>query len=149
MKTVLLGMNSPTGKVLEYDKANSAGGRLLRLSGMSPVVYNISFKRLNLLNAVEWNDFSARDAAKDLMPKLVVNYRNVVVLGDRVWKALDLPRTEWMDHYESPQGTRFYHIPHTSGRCLWYNDARNSRMVTRLLQKLAKDGGRVGQEAGR
>lgn len=139
MKTVLLGMNSPTGKVLEYDRANSAGGRLLKLSGMSPPVYSLCFRRMNLLATEEWSDETAFVAGRLLRPSLVKNYRSVVVLGEKVWKALDFLKIEWLESLRI-ENTKFYSIPHTSGRCLWYNDAKNYTAAMSLLKRLASEG---------
>jgi hypothetical protein len=141
MKTVLLGMNSPTGKVLEFERSSSAGGRLFKLSGMSPVVYTLAFHRMNLLNKTEWNEEEARRAGTAFLPVLK-RYRNVVVLGLKVWRCLDLEPVDWLESREV-DGCRFWSIPHTSGLCHWYNDERNCRAVTRLLQRLAKEGEKV------
>lgn len=139
MKTVLLGMNSPTGRVLEFDRSSSAGGRLFKLSGMSPVVYTLCFQRMNLLEKKVWNDEDAYRSGDILAPRLIEKYRNVVVLGLKVWRCLGLDVVDWLESHEV-EGCRFWSIPHTSGLCYFYNDERNCRAVAKLLQKLAKEG---------
>jgi hypothetical protein len=137
-KIILLGMNSPTGRVLEYDKPNSAGGRLFKLSGMNEMVYNITFERMNLIDNRNWDDELGRKAGEKLRKKFIAGKRTVVVLGDKVWKCLKLPNMAWIGKYED-DGATFYSIPHTSGRCLWYNSPKNKADVTRLLQNLKED----------
>jgi hypothetical protein len=134
-KVVLLGMNSPTGRVLEYSRGGSAGHRLFKLADMSPKEYEMAFERMNLVDG-EWSDHIGSANGAMLWMKFKKEKRTVVALGERVWRCLGFSPLPWIGRIDD--GATFYSIPHTSGRCLWYNDQRHRTMVRRLLKRLAR-----------
>lgn len=131
-RTVLLGMNAPTGtEPLGLFSPNGAGRRLLLLSGMTEADYEETFERRNVLDARGWLMRRARRAAGRVRSELAG--RTVVVLGLQAWAALGLPRTPPYRLREE-NDTRWFLIPHPSGRNLYYNDPGNRRRARRFLQ---------------
>jgi len=134
-KAVLLGMNSPTGRCLEYDNSG-AGLNLFKLTGLSPADYEAAFERMNLVQAKEWDKEEGERRGSVIRPKFVAEKRKVVVLGIMVWRCLKLPKTQWC-HSFSEDGAEFWLVPHTSGKNLWYNYPSNKGRASRVLRRLA------------
>jgi hypothetical protein len=96
---------------------------------------------MNLLNEREWDFRKACDGGEKVKAAIArEGYRNVVVLGELVWKALGFQTVDWLSSM-TQRDIRYYSIPHTSGLSRWYNEPANCRRVAGLLQKLAKEGG--------
>jgi hypothetical protein len=153
MRPLLLGMARGDGKrgpeLLPSTRGdgNSAADRLLRISGMTRERYLASFERRNALPYL-WSSKAAREESTKIRNRF--RGRTVVVLGRATWRAIGLPRIEWLDHYKEAAGegrrsqskTVWYLVPHPSGRNPWYNLAKNRSKVTRLLASLASRAGR-------
>jgi hypothetical protein len=154
MRPLLLGMARGDGKrgpqllPSTSGDGNSAADRLLRISGMTREKYLASFERRNAL-PYGWSKKAAREASTEIRKRF--RGRTVVVLGRETWRAIGLPRIEWLDHHEEVAGegrrsrsklTVWYLVPHPSGRNPWYNLAKNRAKVTMLLARLASRAGR-------
>lgn len=119
----------------------SAGGRLQELTGLSLLEYVKTFDRVNLLPYFpgKWKRDDkfpmspAKLAAAAVRPHLVG--RTVILVGRNVANAfgLEIPFHHW-HHMVCKRGEclkkcdglcRVAIIPHTSGRCHWYNDEVN------------------------
>lgn len=113
---------------LHFYPANGAGGRLQRLLGVSRLEYLQRFDRRNLLGF--WpgpgggGDYfpvrTAREVAETLRPAL--RGRQVLVVGLTTAKALGVPAPVEPLVQGSFDGIRYGVIPHTSGRCRFWND---------------------------
>lgn len=105
---------------------NCAGARLQRLLGAGNRLYLRGFERRNLLGYWPGGGGSgdlfpvrdARDVAERLLPTLAG--RRVLVLGVGTARALGLEPE--VLRYQYHRDATFGVIPHTSGRCRFYND---------------------------
>ena len=89
------------------------------------------FDRMNLLDgAAGWRNFAARRAAVGMRDKL--RGRTVMVLGNRVWDAMNLPSECHQFNGVRRNGSLYYRVPHPSGLDRVYNDPGN-REAARLL----------------
>jgi hypothetical protein len=61
----------------------------------------------------------------------------VVALGNEVWTALGLPRAKWFGSAVTAERTKYWRVPHPSGRNLMYNDAKNRELLRELMYRLA------------
>jgi len=104
--------------------ANSAGDRLMRMSGIPVADYLTRLARVNLAlkPVAEWDSRAARDRALSLVATLPVGTR-VVACGAKARDAFGLP--DWF-HLQAmgahPEAPAVVAIPHPSGRSRAYND---------------------------
>jgi hypothetical protein len=134
---IIVGMSSPTGEPLAIDGVprGAAGHRLWRMSGLSREEWLTSFFRTNLIPpGKKWTDRLARQRAFAVIDLAVG--RDVVVLGNRVWKFLGFPLEK--DVMVTPNDTTWYRVPHPSGRNLKYNDPAERQRVGAFLKRLAR-----------
>lgn len=143
MKPILLGMNNPhsadPAHALYPSPEGCSGHRLWKMiyeaSAMTRAEYVRLFDRRNLCQG-SWNARAAPALGDEFRKSLVPGTR-VVVLGQKVWRALGLnmttvrPRTRVRDSKFS-----FYYLPHPSGLNQYYNDAMNRWWAGRFLADL-------------
>lgn len=140
-RPIILGMNNPRSSdpllvLSPTGDPGSAGNRLWNLSGMTETEYRLAFERRNLVRGPEWTSAVARAAAKKFS---CAGGSSVLVLGSATWAAFPfLPRDPMLLRRYDHNQTRFYAVPHPSGRNLWYNDKKNRARVGRLLRRLAR-----------
>lgn len=103
-----------------------------RLPDVSRVDYLRGFDRVNLINSREWDAAEAWAAAEHL-PSLYRG-RTIVVFGEAVRKALELPKE--LVHPVQRRGCTWRMLPHPSGRCRWYNDPAQTALAAALLEEL-------------
>lgn len=137
MRPLLIGQapgpNTDPDMPLFPSPATSAGGRLARFMGLSELEYLETFDRINLLqnfpgkNKVNEDRFpiaKARIAADAILPLL--SGRTAIMVGRNVATAFGYPMSELEFHsWVLSRGARIAVIPHTSGRCFWYNKEEN------------------------
>jgi hypothetical protein len=126
---------------------NSGGGRLQRYTGCDPEAYFRQFQRINLLykfpghsNHPKGEDKfpmrAARIASSSIAPLLAG--RRVVVVGRGVLKAfgddlLQLEPFTWTKRAAGRGVMQLAHIPHTSGRSLFWNDAAHREQAMQFF----------------
>lgn len=147
-RPVLLGMSNPYDRrpqlALYPVPSASSGGRLCAMMlavdpDVTRAAYIRAFDRRNLLTGT-WSDAAAEEAGRWARQALMG--RIVVVLGRRVWDALDLPRQHpdvlpWCDRHD----TTWRRLPHPSGMNRWYNSAENRLVAGLLLRELIYERG--------
>lgn len=139
-RPVLVGMNNPISMRPEHAlypaPEGCSGHRLWRLlheeTGATRLQYIDRFCRINLVVG-QWDRRRARLGARELLPSLLG--RDVVVLGQKVREAFDLPDRPTGESFHFG-GARFYFLPHPSGRNLWYNSEANRQIARQLLGRL-------------
>lgn len=136
MKPVILGMNSKTGEALGLLPTTGAGARLWRCTGFTLREYLDSFDRMNLLEEPEWDRNAAKESAKRVRERL--RGRTVIVLGSQAWTALSLSKRLPFDPCETSEGTRWFLLPHPSGKNLWYNEEANRDRVRSFFEEFRR-----------
>lgn len=115
---------------------NSAGGRLLKMSGLGAGQYLGRLLRRNLMEAYDlaWDAEVAGQHALNIINEQPAG-RRVVLLGSRVGRAFG-----FADFYKVAEvnGAVYCCIPHPSGRNLLYNDV-NHRIAARAAIQWAAD----------
>jgi hypothetical protein len=118
--------------------AGSAGWRLWRLlnrrTGAGPAEYCAAFDRRNLVGGA-WNRLAARAAFRTMVPGL--RGRTVLLLGEEVRRAAGLPRELVLPVVLD--GVTYRQLPHTSGRCHWYNDPVCAELAALVLEELFQE----------
>lgn len=107
-----------------------AGGRLLKIMGVTMRAYLRDYQRVNLC-AGEWD---AEEAARySGVVKWSEDVDVVVLLGRKVREAFgwDYPSFTTM----LAKGKTFVFLPHPSGRCRVWNDPASLRRARRVLRK--------------
>lgn len=121
--------------------ANSAGGRLLKYSGLTMEEYVHGTERVNLFldTPKKWSKVHAEQVAKSVAYYAWARGQVLVLLGKKVASAFGLPGLpfdmDWVKFQLNDEwtGTRFAPklgsvyavvIPHTSGRCRDWNDPK-------------------------
>lgn len=142
MKPIILGMNNPKSSdplkvLLPTDEPGSAGNRLWNMTEMTETQYLLAFDRRNLLSSRTWRNRAAIVAAQKFMEELPER-SEVVVLGRLVWFAFDFEIVPPCERRITANGSKFYFVPHPSGKNLWYNDEDNGKRVGRLLRSLSE-----------
>lgn len=99
--------------------ANSSGGRLLKMSGMSVGTYLGRLERVNLIKdyATTWDHDKAVGNAIDLINS--TKHTRIIILGDRVGQAFGFVKFFSVHEYK---GMIFNCIPHPSGLNRTYNN---------------------------
>lgn len=141
-RPVLLGMNNPYGDrpemALYPSPANSAGGRLLKFSGLPKRTYLDDFDRRNVITGADWDPAVARLAAPRLRAELAG--RTVVVLGNAVNSVMRggtehelAPAFRW-----TPDGSGGWiaKVPHPSGRSTFFNDPLHQHLLAIFMEEL-------------
>jgi hypothetical protein len=128
---VFCGIDNPNGgEPLSPDDPGSAGHRLFKLCDMGEEVYRDTFARVN---------------AEDDPPILADDW--VIVLGRLAWGRLarahglplvKVPLMTWREGMNR-RGVRFGLIPHTSGRCHYYNDPSNRERVKDFIATTVRE----------
>ncbi len=144
MRPLLIGMNNPLSDDPEFDlypyPEGSTGWRLWKMmpEGTTRGQYLDMFERHNLLRARAWDQAKAREAARDLLPKL--DGRLVIVLGTQVRAALGLPGAEPLvrNRFMKDFTRRAFYFdwiafPHPSGRNRWFNQPENMARARDVL----------------
>lgn len=144
-RAVLLGMNNPLRKdprfALFPAPVNSTGYRLymllkMRIPDISRLDYINGFERVNLLNSVKWSKADAWAEAEHFPSRY--RGRTIVVLGEAVREALELPKV--LIHPVRRYGCTWRQIPHPSGLCRWYNDPECAELAAIMLAELYEKG---------
>lgn len=152
MRPIIVGMNNPRSLAPEHVlypwPPGCAGHRLWQMfydaCGATMSQYRDAFERRNLMVG-PWLAQVARVAASSMLPGLAG--RDVVLLGEEVRRAFGVvPRLPWPRDLQSSwdwspapgevEPTRFYVLPHPSGRNLLYNDPAVRREVGTVLAHL-------------
>lgn len=140
MRAVLVGMNNPLslaeGHELYPHPSGCSGWRLWqllrrRVPQVSRRDFLAAFERHNLVRG-PWSADLARRRARDL--RLLWRGRTVVVLGEAVRGAFDLPRELILPVRRDDVVWR--QLPHPSGRNLWFNDETCAELAALLLEEL-------------
>lgn len=145
-RPLLVGESNPYGTDPEFalypDPQGCAGWRLaVEILGLHRAAYLRAFERTNLCSEGAWSTRAARDAAASI--RLQRAQAPIVLLGARVANAFGLPyepftETRLSNPFTSTPTTRFFLLPHPSGRCRLWNqpDAfqRARAMVLPLVQ---------------
>lgn len=104
---------------------NSAGGRLLSWSRITPGQYLGRLLRCNLFVTPrpDWDEILAHELANDIMRAATPELR-IVLLGKRVAEAFEVYRVFEMQKRTRDDGQHYFicAIPHPSGRNLVYNE---------------------------
>lgn len=130
----------------------SSGHRLCRLIGFhlgreySGHEFVADFLRTNLYpvsRAAEGDGRNQMDRDMFANTLLFIDWLGVdevVLLGERVRYAFNSLFDDdlgWLEsRFDGRTGTRFWAVPHPSGRNRWYNDERNYAAAAKLLAKL-------------
>jgi hypothetical protein len=104
-----------------------AGARLATMIGLTDCEYLGTFYRANLCD-VRWDRRAASDKAAVIARLSGALQFDVVMLGARVAAAFGLSRLGPWERSE-----RFIHVPHPSGRCRTWNDARQRERLRVLM----------------
>jgi len=142
MKPLLIGMNNPLslqpGHELYPAPEGCTGHRLWRMlnarTGASRAQYLDSFERRNLVRHVTFNATIARMNADDITRELFGTGRIVILLGQDVRRAFNIPPL--LIHPQIIGGCTWRQLPHPSGRNLWYNEPENLRVAELLMEEL-------------
>ncbi len=137
-----MGMNNPVSTLPGYElyplPEGCSGHRLWRMlserTGATMRQYRDTFDRTNLVRGQDYDGTRARARAHELTIALENSGRTVVLLGQAVRAAFGHPRL--LVHPQEIGGCTWRQVPHPSGRCLWYNDAENRKVVAMLLEEL-------------
>lgn len=142
-RPVLLGMDNPYGAdpsmALYPLPARSAGGRLMKISGLTMSAYLQLFDRRNVLDC-GWDARRARERAPTLRAELAG--RTVVALGAQVNSVMRggtphelAPPFRWTP---DGHGGWIAKVPHPSGRGTFYNDPVNQELLRIFLEELTE-----------
>lgn len=125
---------SPDLPLFPYPR-NSAGGRLLKMSGLTIGEYLGRLIRINLIPhyAEKWDPEGARIRAEWLVKNSPVD--RIVLLGQHVGAAFGFSS---FFHHETVNDKTLVCIPHPSGRNRVYNDER-ARLGAAATMKFAAD----------
>jgi hypothetical protein len=143
MRPVILGMNNPRSDDPDHalwPHPNGCTGHRLwqMLSSADPSVtierYLLAFDRRNLLRTREWNAEAGRMVAGRLLMNAEFMGREILVLGDEVRKAFELPK-EPLGVVKMYNAT-WWQIPHPSGLNRFYNSESNRAAVATVLKGL-------------
>lgn len=139
--TWLVGEHNPYGSdpsmALYPLPENAAGDRLCRkVLGMTHYEYLQKFERRNLLQTRDgrWSAPLAREAAQKVLRE--ANGAPLVLLGARVAAAFGLPSLPFIVRRQLPSPILV--LPHPSGRCRVWNDARNFERARACLRELER-----------
>ena len=153
MKPLIIGENNPQslaeGHELYPLPEGCAGNRLWHMLDDShqrkrdgkrllPSRYLESFERRNLVVARTFDAKLARAMAGVYAKELFGSGRTVLLLGRRVQAAFSAPPAEPFSEWLTG-GTKFWRVPHPSGRNLWYNERANQEKVGDFLLKLYEE----------
>jgi hypothetical protein len=138
---VLVGLHNPQSDYPQFALYPLPGGctgnhiwkMLNSRTGATQEDYCRWFDRRNLVDSKTWDEEAAYAAAPALWEKL--RGRTVVVLGQVARTVLQLPPVEPI-YWRVDAGVRWCHLPHPSGRCMWYNDEFNRECAAILLEEL-------------
>lgn len=137
-KILFVGMNNPQGNPPFFpDPPGSAGHRLyMMLKEKVPEVkeldYLLTFDRINLMEGRVFLLDVAKANSVGLWESWVG--REVVLFGDQVCTALEVPRIPWISR-RLYKGVRYRQLPHPSGLNRWYNDKMMRETVCLLLEE--------------
>lgn len=143
MRPVILGMNNPRSDDPDHalwpHPNGCTGYRLWQmLNQADPSVtkerYLLAFDRRNLLGTRKWDAAKARMEAGRLLMGVDFMAREVLVLGDEVRRAFELPKKPLgcVDMYNAT----WWQIPHPSGLNRFYNSESNRAAVATVLKGL-------------
>lgn len=152
MKPLLIGENNPVslrpGHELYPLPEGCAGNRLWHMLSdahrrrrgkiLLPSRYLAAFERRNLVRAKSFDARTARAMALEMQMELFGSGRRIVCLGRKVQHAFSLPPLQPLE-MATIGGSRWYAVPHPSGRNLWYNDEANRAAVGDLLLGLMEE----------
>ncbi len=135
--------DDPTNPLAPGNNSRSAAWGLVRMTGLDPDTYLLSFERRNLLprflgRTGKGDRFPMKWARKEtakLIPQL--HGRVVVLVGPKVARAINfnhIPAFTW----EWMAGAMMAWIPNTSGACHWWNDPANAEQGQRFLAGLGQ-----------
>ena len=133
-RPILLGMNPSDDSYTDLDPRAGSGKRILEMVG--DVTFG-AFERRNVLRSKLWRTIEARTKRTRLRKDLAG--RTVVAFGNEVWGALALPRAPWFGSTMTKEGSKYWRVPHPSGRNLMYNKAKNRDMLRELLYRIANE----------
>lgn len=147
MKALLVGEANPYGRdplmALYPYPAQSAGGRLCKLLGMSTQAYLNTFDRVNLyaLPPRKWSDKLAAEHAERVLREHPRSFP-IVLLGRRVATAFGfktIPFFREISRLVDVTYCTFIIVPHPSGRCHIWNDEATVAELRRLLDHYIKE----------
>lgn len=138
-----MGMNNPRSEDPDHalwPHPNGCTGHRLwqMLNSADPAVtverYLLAFDRRNLLDSRTWNAGRARMAAGRFLMGVDYLGLEVLVLGDEVRRAFELPKKplEPVQMY----GATWWQVPHPSGLNHFYNSPQNRKSVAAVLKGL-------------
>lgn len=112
----------------------SAGGRLMKMSGLDPASYLSSFHRVNLIPRFfkSWPYGEAQKYARSILEEYVG--RPIICLGTRVADAFGAASGHYA-WYPSTAVTPLVRVPHPSGLNRAYNTPANRDMTGRVLRE--------------
>lgn len=112
----------------------SAGGRLMKMSGLDPATYLTSFHRVNLVPTFhgKWPYAEAQRYARVLLEEYAG--RPIVCLGSRVADAFGAVTTNFT-WYPVTGATPMARVPHPSGLNRTYNTPRNRERTGHVLRE--------------
>jgi hypothetical protein len=132
VRPVILGMCNPNGGEPWEDGVTTR--RLVSMIGRECFE---SFDLDNVLRQERWSKIEARRRKTSIREKL--RGRTVVVLGNEVWQALSLPKASWFCMATTADGTRWWRVPHPSGRSTTYNDREKIEFLAELMERVVAD----------
>lgn len=147
-RPVLLGMNNPQGnEAFDPTIPNTSGWRIFKMLQMrvpkaSHELYLRVFDRRNLIEGIEWHPFEAQRIAQETKLWESLTDRDVIVFGDAVRQALDLPIVQKVVLCEH-KGVKWRFLPHPSGRAQWYNEQLSREMAALVLEEMFHRGRRL------
>ncbi len=134
-----MGEDNPYGSDPRYAlfplPANSAGGRLARILGLSKTEYLRRFDRVNLCRS-HWDLNEARGVVHQVMRER----DKIVLLGSKVRYAFAMEDQQYFTRLtetlvDGQPPTTFYVLPHPSGRCRAWDDPRSTEQARLLLRE--------------
>lgn len=147
-RPVLIGMNNPQGnEAFDPFTPNTSGFRLLqflkiRMPKVNGETFCKVFDRRNLIEGLEWDPGMAERHVRETRLWESLEDCDVVVFGNAVRMALDLPVVPKVVLQEY-HGVRWRFLPHPSGRALWYNEQLSREMAALVLEELYYVGRRL------
>lgn len=146
MKPVILGMTNPYGAdprmALYPHPSTSAGGRLLKFSGLQKATYLSAFDRRNVMTGT-WVMSEARKLQPALREELAG--RTVVLLGAPVNSIMRggtphelAPPFRWTP---DGRGGWMAKVPHPSGLNPFFNNPLHQHLLAIFLEELLEHGG--------
>lgn len=105
-----------------------------RLPNVTRRQYLDTFERRNLVRGVDFDKTRAKARAHEIMCELEGSGRTIVLLGQDVRRAFNIPPL--LIHPQVIGGCTWRQMPHPSGRNLFYNVPENRKVVELLLEEL-------------